>query len=175
MIPHPATLDEDALLAACDVRRQRRSGPGGQHRNKVETAVVIVHLASGIRGEASERRSQAENRRMALHRLRIKLALGVRSDAAERSGANTDSFVPSLLWQSRLRGERIEVSASHADFPALLAEALDCLAAFQLDAKLTAERLGCTPSQLVKFLKLEPEALQQVNQQRAARGLKALR
>ena len=36
---HPAALPFDALLKECEVRRLRRSGPGGQHRNKVETAV----------------------------------------------------------------------------------------------------------------------------------------
>ena len=37
---HPATWPEGRLLKHCSSRRQRRSGPGGQHRNKVETAVV---------------------------------------------------------------------------------------------------------------------------------------
>jgi uncharacterized protein YkwD len=38
-----------------------------------------------------------------------------------------------------------------------------------------AEQLGCTPSQLVKFLQLEARALEQVNQQRIEQGLKRLR
>src|SRR5262249_27924451 len=41
---HPAARAPDALLAECEVRRTRRSGPGGQNRNKVETAVVLRHL-----------------------------------------------------------------------------------------------------------------------------------
>ena len=35
--------------------------------------------------------------------------------------------------------------------------------------------LGCTTSQLVKFLKLEPEALQQLNRERLAHGQKPLK
>ena len=38
-----------------------------------------------------------------------------------------------------------------------------------------AGALGCSPTQLVKFLKLEPKALAAVNQQRKDRGLHALR
>ena len=167
---HPALLPIDALLAECSVKRQRRSGPGGQHRNKVETAVVIVHQSTSIRGEASERRSQALNHRMAVHRLRVKLALGVRSPPLEAAGSQ-----PSTLWQSRLRGQQIVVSAEHDDFPALLAEALDAVAACEFDVKQAAERLGCSSSQLLKFLKQESEAWQFVNQQRAVRKLGLLR
>jgi hypothetical protein len=166
---HPARLPTESLLGACEVRRQRRSGPGGQHRNKVETAVVLVHLPSGIRAEATERRSQAENQRVAIQRLRIKLALQLRSSAHEL----VDS--PSPLWRSRAKGRGIAVSASHADFASLLAEALDAFAACDFDSKKAAEQLGCSPSQLIKLIKQAPEALLQVNEQRKLRGLHALR
>jgi hypothetical protein len=72
---HPAALSSNALLAQCQETRTKRSGPGGQHRNKTETAVVLTHLPTGITAEACERRSQAENRRVALWRLRLRLAL----------------------------------------------------------------------------------------------------
>src|SRR5262245_62118596 len=105
---HPASLPPAELLAQCQTRRTRRSGPGGQHRNKVETAVVLTHVPTGLRAEANERRSQAENLRMALFRLRVNLALEVR----QLKGA-----APSALWQSRCRGGRIVLSAEHDDFP----------------------------------------------------------
>lgn len=167
---HPAGLTDAALLAQCVVRRQRRSGPGGQHRNKVETAIVLVHEASGIRGEASERRSQALNLQMAIQRLRVKLAIAVRSSTVDLTNLGR-----SELWLSRVRGRQIEVSVSHADFPTLLAEALDVLAACEFDCKSAGGILACTPSQLVKFLKLEPEALLAVNEQRRQRELSLLR
>lgn len=165
---HPAALAENELLKHCTLRRGRRSGPGGQHRNKVETAVVITHEPSGIQGEAGERRSQAENRRAALFRLRVNLALHIRGDASP-------TRTPSGLWQSRVSGGKISVNPRHGDFPALLAEALDCIGAHAWDVKAAAEQLGCSTSQLVRFLQGEPRALAQVNRMRRERGLGALK
>lgn len=155
-------------MAECRVERLRRSGPGGQHRNKVETAVRLLHRATDVTAEASERRSQAENQRVALGRLRINLALEVRCDCLAGQA-------PSLLWQSRCRAGRIGVSASHDDFPTLLAEALDRIAARAGDVKEAAEELCCTASQLVKLLKREYRAIDLVNGWRRERGLATLR
>jgi protein subunit release factor A len=55
----------------------KSSGPGGQHKNKRETAVRIRHLPSGITALATEHRSQARNKALALRRLELKVqALG---------------------------------------------------------------------------------------------------
>ncbi len=166
---HPAALSEEELLKHCRARRQRRSGPGGQHRNKVETAVVYTHEPSGVHGEASERRSQEQNRTQALFRLRVNLALQVRTavDLAEER--------PSRLWQRRCRGQRLAVSVHHADFPQLLAEALDVVAASQFEVAAAAAWLGTSTTQLAKFLQLEPRAIQAVNQRRIEAGRRPLR
>src|SRR5271157_5354132 len=102
---HPAAASAEQLLAECEVRRLRRSGPGGQHRNKVETAISLHHLPTGVHAEASERRSQAQNRSQALFRLRVNLALEVRQSRASES-------TPSPLWQSRCGGG-LKLSAVH--------------------------------------------------------------
>jgi hypothetical protein len=163
---HPAASNPEQLHDECDVRRLRRSGPGGQHRNKVETAVSLRHLPTGTQAEANERRSQAQNRAVALFRLRVNLALEVRRPS-------DSDHVPSMLWKSRCENG-LKVSGSHDDFPALLAEALDVLAAFEADPKRAAERLNCTPSRLVRLLKIDPRALLLVNQWRKERQLHAL-
>ncbi len=165
---HPATLDPDDLLKDCQVRRLRRSGPGGQHRNKVETAVALKHRPTDIEAEANERRSQAENQRMALKRLRINLALCVRSEVEQES-------IPSHLWEKRCRNRRISVNKDHRDFPALLAEALDVIVHFTMDVKVAADALLCSPSQLTKLLKTEPRALAIVNDRRAQLGMHRLK
>lgn len=75
-----AELDDDALLAECTVEFRRASGPGGQHRNKVESAVRLHHGPTAITVTASERRSQAANRALAISRLRAKLEIHFHRD-----------------------------------------------------------------------------------------------
>ena len=67
-------LSDVALLAQCEVQVHRASGPGGQHRNKVETAIRLVHGPSGVSVEGKDQRSRTQNLRIALGRLRDKLA-----------------------------------------------------------------------------------------------------
>jgi len=97
----------------------------------------------------------------------VNLALEVRRPCGQ-------DYVPSSLWQSRCGGG-LKISASHDDFPALLAEVLDVLAALNADPKRAAGVLGCTPSQLVRLLRLDPRALALVNRWRSEHKLRALR
>jgi hypothetical protein len=163
---HPASLSPEQLLAQCDQRFTRRSGPGGQNRNKVETAVILRHRPTGYIAEANEKRTQGENRQQALFRLRILMALEIR-------GSLTDS--PTDLWRSRCRGGKLSVNPAHDDFPALLAEALDALEHFNHNPKHAAEFLGCSTTQLVGLLRDESKAFALVNSKRSQRGLHVLK
>jgi hypothetical protein len=165
---HPAALPIQRLLKECTVRRTRRSGPGGQHRNKVETAVIIEHRPTRVSAEASERRSQEENRQEALFRLRLGLAVEVRNPIEL-------PYTPSDLWVGRCRGGKLTVNPWHDDFPALLAEALDVLASCANEVAAAAGVLRCTTSQLVKFLQLEPRAIAALNRDRERNGLHKLK
>jgi RF-1 domain len=164
---HPATIPSELLLRDCEIRHERRRGPGGQHRNKTESAVVIRHIPTGIEGQAAERRSQFDNHRNAVKRLRMNLALGVRS-------ASLAEAAPTPLWQSRCHGSRIGINPDHDDFPVLLAEVLDVLFSRHAHLSGTAEQLACTPSQIVKLLKKEPRAFLWLNEERRKHGLAPL-
>ena len=67
---HPKyDTDLDTLKQQVIVETYRSSGPGGQRKNKTETAVRLKHLPSGITVIATEHRSQAQNRELAFERL----------------------------------------------------------------------------------------------------------
>ena len=63
----------EALLKDVQFQPLRASGPGGQHRNKVETAIRATHLPTGITVIATEHRSQYRNKKLALARLQTRL------------------------------------------------------------------------------------------------------
>lgn len=55
------------------VETYRSRGPGGQRKNKTETAVRLKHLPSGISVTATEHRLQSQNLNLAFERLRKRL------------------------------------------------------------------------------------------------------
>lgn len=71
--PQYAT-DREALERDSDITFFVAGGPGGQHRNKVASAVRLLHRPSGVVVAATERRLQSANREMAFDRLAAKLA-----------------------------------------------------------------------------------------------------
>ncbi len=175
---HPAQLPVDEFLTKCEFRTQRRSGPGGQHRNKVETAVFATHMPTGIVAHSTKERSQGKNRSIAIDRLRVKVAIEHRSAAARSSdpSSNDDEkkFQTSELWRNRSRGKRVTISRNHEQYAAVLAEALDCVAFFGWNDVAAADALEITRSQLLKLISMEPDALAEFNRQRQQCGLPRL-
>jgi hypothetical protein len=170
---HPALLEDDELMAACVMTRGRSSGPGGQHRNKVQTMVTLLHTPTGVEAHADERRSPEENRRMAIFRLRLALATQIRLAPVAR---DVWGDVRSDLWRSRVSKDgKIACSPTHRDYPSMLAEAMDVVEASGHDVKKAALRLACSMSQLVKFIKDHPPALERLNAVRRERGQHTLK
>ena len=72
-MPELYPTDRDSLERDSDLEFFIASGPGGQHRNKVETGVRLTHHPSGISVTATERRSQHANREVAYERMAARL------------------------------------------------------------------------------------------------------
>ena len=76
VVPLLPAANTDIDLDDNDLRidTYRSSGPGGQHHNKADTAVRIVHEPTGLRATCDTSRSQARNKAIAKEALRSRLA-----------------------------------------------------------------------------------------------------
>ena len=91
-----------------EVQTFRAGGKGGQHQNKTDSAVRIIHKASGAVGESRNDRSQHRNKRMALKRLiaSIKFKLWVTRISHEIiSGETIEQKIEKLMEAPNLKIE----------------------------------------------------------------------
>ena len=68
-----ARLPLDELAAGCEAQAFHASGPGGQCVNTTDSAVRMMHRATGITVTSRESRSQYRNRQLCLQKIRAEL------------------------------------------------------------------------------------------------------
>ena len=163
-------LTDRELLAQCREDRYRASGPGGQHRNKSDTAVRLHHRSTGLSAEATERRSQAQNRTQALRRLRRAIAVGVRRPV------DPDTYVVPPALAAILPGAgRDQLGPRHPRYAAGVQALLDLFTALDGVLAGTAAHLDLSTSALSRTILRDPTLTRAVNDLRARFGLRPLR
>lgn len=159
------SLNDEQLLAQCEIDTYRASGPGGQKRNKTSSAVRIRHLPSELIVIAEESRSQHDNRAKAFKRLKQAFFLKLR-----------ESISPSALSAlPRTVEGRLELGVKDPRFWPAAGLILDVLEEHQARLAESAQILGITTGNLNDFLALDPKVWAEVNHLRSRFGQKPLK
>lgn len=136
------SLSDDELNQIVEFDFFKRSGNGGQKRNKTSSAVRVVLREFDISAEDCSERSQKLNRSRALQKLRLKLAMSVRQVPADEIPAVT--------------------SPANDKYPLFLAYLLDLLESVDYSFKECGMKLKLSSSQVEKILRKDTALWQKV-------------
>ncbi|KAJ8625405.1 hypothetical protein MRB53_033935 [Persea americana] len=171
------SLSDELLMDQCEMNTFKASGPGGQHRNKRETAVRLKHSPTGIIAQAVEDRSQHKNRASALARLRTLLALKVR-DAIDLDGYTPPLELLQILpAKSTIRGSDVgsQIGPNNPKFALGMKALLDLIYAVNGSVSEAAKLLGLSTGALSRLILSDDSLRMEVNELRALKGMKPLK
>ena len=153
-------LSDEELMKECRFDAMRGTGPGGQKRNKTSSAARVTHLESGLSAFDDVTRSQHQNLKHALDKLRGEIAVNLLPGEGESTPCIPLAPVPKpnsrnyFLWLGRI-------------FDALLATD------FQMPE--AAARFECSPSHLIRIVAKDEFAWQKLAEARQRRKMTPLR
>ncbi|XP_071689957.1 uncharacterized protein [Rutidosis leptorrhynchoides] len=170
-------MSDEKLLSQCEQDTYKSSGPGGQHRNKRETAVRLKHLPTGIIAQASEDRSQHKNRASAIARLRSLLALKVRNAIDLETYTPPLELLQILPAKSTIRGSECgpQIGPNNPKFALGMQALLDLIFAVEGSVFDAAQKLGLSTGALSRLILSDDSLRQAVNEFRASKGMKPLK
>src|SRR5258708_32364842 len=122
--------DRESLERDCDLEFIIASGPGGQHRNKVETGVRLVHRPTGITVTATERRSQHANREAAFERMQTRLEEFQHVETPRKPTRPTAASRARRINEKRVSGLRKKLRSTPAEESVLILPRLPIRALF---------------------------------------------
>lgn len=164
-------------MRQCQMETFKASGPGGQHRNKRESAVRVKHLPTGIVAQAVEDRSQHMNRASALARLRVLLALKVRNPVDLDAYSPPQELLVILPEKSTIREKGVgsQIKANNPKFIMGMQALLDLLHAVEGSVSKAAQYLGLSTGAVARLILSDDNLRMAVNELRSSKDLKPLR
>lgn len=101
----PIAAETDIAVRPQDIKIEffRSSGPGGQNVNKVETAVRIYHLPTGLIVTSQDSRSQQKNRETAMTLLRSRLLAAQQEQEEKKTAAERRSQIGTADRSEKIR------------------------------------------------------------------------
>ena len=149
-------LENDALIKLCDIDFFKATGPGGQKKNKTESAVRLTLKNSAISTTASEDRQQSINRSRALQKMRLAIALEMRQEPQPWTGQ----------WDMNTK------NSSYSLFAACLT---DHLHSHNWQVSEAAKSLNLSTGKLIKIIAKNETFWQFLNSARQKNGYKPLK
>ncbi|XP_006645144.2 peptide chain release factor 1 [Oryza brachyantha] len=170
-------MSDDELMGQCEMGTFKASGPGGQHRNKRESAVRLRHRPTGIIAQAVEDRSQHKNRASALSRLRTLIALKVRKPIILEEYTPPVELLQILPLKSTIRGKDVgpQIGPNNQKFAPGMQALLDLLFAAEGSVSEAAKILGLSTGAVSRLILSDDSLRTAANELRAAKGLKPLK
>ena len=149
-------MSDEELLNNCKTDHFIATGNGGQKRNKTSSAVRLSLKNSDISVTASEDRQQSVNKKRAIRKMRIAIAMEMREQATE--------------WDGQL-----DMNTKNTQYPLFIACLTDNLFDKNWQVSEVAKSMDISTGKLIKIIAKDDNLWQFINKERQRSGYKPLK